>query len=222
MSARGSKPGWDSVDGPNVHFAFRADEFVISSPVQNQFALPKDSKPGGTIAKQPAAGPTSRLLRALLHHRLDDWRSRITGEFRDSPPGGVAAVPAPNSVKDVPVPILDESRLGEFSITMSPADLREFFWLCIVDTELRLTDIATCRAAGDLEGVADIAHGIAREAANLGAPRVHIKALRLETACRAGKSAGICGLISELSEAWTQLGDSLCAWATGQASSPAI
>jgi len=216
MSARGACR--DLVDGPNVHSSFHAGESVISFPVQNQFALPQDSKPGGTIAKQPAAGPTSRLLRAFLHHRLDGWRSRLTDEARDPEPAAAVRAPA---LEDVPGPVLDKSRLEEFSATMSRGDLREFFWLSIVDTELRLTDIAALRAAGKLESVAEVAHRIARDAANLGAARVHIKALRLETACRAGESAGSYGLIGELSEAWTQVGDRLCAWLAEQASSPA-
>ena len=186
---------------------------------QHQFALPKDSKPGGTIAKQPAAGPTSRLLRAFLPHRLDGWRSRMTGDVRDAP----AKMPeaAANASVEPPLHILDKHRLAELSDIMSPEELREFVWLCIVDTELRLTDIATRRAAGDLEGVARLALAVAREAANLGALGAHVLALRLETACRTGESAGTYGLIGELSEAWTQVGDSLCAWLAEQAPSPA-
>lgn len=125
--------------------------------------------------------------------------------------------------RDVPGPeeglgsVLDESELQELCANLSAAEAREFVWLCIVDTELRLTDIVTRRAAGDLESVAEIAHGIAGEAARLGAVRVHVLALRLETACRSG-STGTTSLISELSDAWTQAGDTMCAWLTRQAS----
>ena len=183
-----------------------------SSPLQIQFALPEDSKPGGTSAKRPAAGPTSRLLRVFLDCRLEGWRQRLSGDLLD-PPKPETAGPVPKAApEDMPAPILDPDKLEEFSATMSPEELWEFFWLCIVDTELRLTDIATHRAAGNLESMAQVAHGIAREAANLGAARVHILALRLETACRSGNSAGTYGLIGALSEAWTLVGDSLCAW----------
>jgi len=135
----------------------------------------------------------------------------MTGEVCD--PASMA------TSEHLPGPILDNNRLAELADTMSPEVLREYFWLAIVDTELRLTDIAAHRAAGNLESVAEIAHGIAREAAKLGAAQVHIKALRLETVCRAGKNAGTYGLIGELSEAWTQVGDDLCAWLAEQASS---
>ena len=182
---------------------------------QHQFALPKDSKSGGTIAKQPAAGPTSRLLRAFLPHRLDSWRSRMAGDLHPGP----AKAPEAPAPAPVGLQILDKDMLAELSDIMSPEELREFVWLCIVDTELRLTDIAKHRAGGDLEGVAKVAFAVAREAANLGALGAHVLALRLETACRAGESANTYGLISELSEAWTQVGDTLCAWLAEQAPS---
>jgi len=139
----------------------------------------------------------------------------MAGDFRDAP-SKMPEAPANASVEP-PLHILDKGRLAELSEMMSPEDLREFVWLCIVDTELRLTDIATHRAAGDLEGVAKVALAVAREAANLGALGAHVLALRLETACHAGQGAGTYGLIGELSEAWTQVGDSLCAWLAEQA-----
>jgi HPt (histidine-containing phosphotransfer) domain-containing protein len=113
-------------------------------------------------------------------------------------------------------PVLDESVFRELCAHLSAAEAREFVWLCIVDIELRLTDIASHRAAGDLESVAGIAHGIAREAAKLGAVRVHVLALRLETSCRSG-SIGTYSLIGELSDAWTEAGDTMCAWLGQQA-----
>jgi hypothetical protein len=113
--------------------------------------------------------------------------------------------------------VLDESVFAEMCANLSAAEAREFVWLCIVDTELRLTDIVADRAAGDLESVAGIAHGIAREAARVGAVRVHVLALRLETACRGG-SPGSLRLISELSDAWTEVGDRMCTWLARQAS----
>jgi HPt (histidine-containing phosphotransfer) domain-containing protein len=122
------------------------------------------------------------------------------------------------ALQDAPGPVLDAARLDELAYTMSPEELREFVWLSIVDTEMRLTDIASYRAAGNLEGMAEVARRVAREAASLGALHVHILALRLETACRTGKKAGICSLLGELSEAWSQVGDRMCAWLAEQAS----
>ncbi len=180
----------------------------IPPQVQPLFAPLQDFAPGGTIAKRPAAGPTSRLLRVFLHQRLEDWRHRMMDECPDAP--------SPAS-GDGLGPVLDESELKELCANLSAAEAREFVWLCIVDTELRLADIVARRAAGDLESMAEIAHGIAREAAKLGAVRVHVLALRLETACRAG-SAGPYSLISELSDAWTAVGDTMCTWLAQQAS----
>jgi hypothetical protein len=200
-----SKSRRDAVAGVDTRFHAGA----ISPQVQPQFAPSPEFESGGTIAKRPAAGPTSRLLRVFLHHRLDGWRHRMMDECPD--------VPGPG---DGLGPVLDEGELQELCANLSAAEAREFVWLCIVDTELRLTDIVTRRAAGDLDSVAEIANGIAREAARLGAVRVHVLALRLETACRSG-SAGTCSLISELSDAWTQVGDTMCAWLTRQAS-PAV
>jgi hypothetical protein len=132
----------------------------------------------------------------------------MTGECPDAPS------PA---AEDGPGPVLDENALKALCANLSAAEAREFVWLSIVDTELCLTDIIGRRAAGDLEGMAKLAHGIAREAAKLGAIRVHVLALRLETACRGG-SAGPYSLISEISDAWTKVGDTLCAWLSRQAS----
>jgi HPt (histidine-containing phosphotransfer) domain-containing protein len=126
----------------------------------------------------------------------------MTGECPDAP--GLAS-------EDGLGPVLDENELKALCANLSVAEAREFVWLCIVDTELHLTDIIARRTAGDLESMAEIAHGIARQAAKLGAIRVHVLALRLETACRGGK-AGPYSLIGELSDAWTKVGDSLCAW----------
>jgi HPt (histidine-containing phosphotransfer) domain-containing protein len=181
------------------------------SSVQLKFAPPQDCEPDGTIAKRPAAGPTSRLLRVFIHQRsarghLDDE----TGVPPDAPD---------LSIEREPDWILDAERLEELSSTMSPEELREFVWLSIVDTELRLTDIASHRAAGRWQALAQAARGIAGDAAYLGARRVHILALRLETACRSGEVGY--GLIGELSQAWSQVGDHLCAWLAEQASSPA-
>ena len=119
-------------------------------------------------------------------------------------------------------PVLDAARLDELAYTMSPEELREFVWLSIVDTEMRLTDIASYRAAGNLEGMAEVARRIAREAASVGALHVHVLALRLENACRAGKHADTCSLLSELSAAWSQVGDSMCAWLAERASPRAV
>lgn len=181
---------------------------AIPPQIQPQFAPPHDLESGGTIAKQPVAGPTSRLLRVLLHRRLDGWRQRMIEECRDLP----GQAPA-----DGLGPVLDESVFAEMCANLSAAEAREFVWLCIVDTELRLIDIVTDRVAGDLESMAGTAHGIAREAARVGAVRVHVLALRLETACRGGSAAPL-RLISELSDAWTEVGDRMCAWLARQAS----
>lgn len=133
-----------------------------------------------------------------------------------------AADDAPDGAsQNVPGPMLDKDRLKELCSNMSAGETREFVWLSIVDTELRLADIASHRAAGDTMRVADVAHQIAREAANLGALHVHVLALRLETACHSGRSVRTCGLIGELSEAWTRAGDAMCAWLSEQAPSPA-
>ena len=128
-----------------------------------------------------------------------------------------AACDVPDKTSEALGPVLDRSGLEELCANLSSADAREFVWLCIVDTEMRLTDIATYRAAGDLRRVAELAQRIAREAAKLGVIRVHVLALRLETACRGG-SAGTYGLISDLSDAWAQAGDAMCAWLVQQAS----
>ena len=182
-------------------------------PSPSQFAPSQDYEPDGTIAKRPAVGPTSRLLRAFLHHRLDDWRHRMVDESRDPQ----AFCDRPDGTGEALGPVLDKSGLEELCANLSSAEAREFVWLCIVDSEMRLTDIASHRAAGDLKKVAEVAQRIAREAARLGALRVHVLALRLETACRAG-SDGTYGLISDLSDAWGEVGEALCAWLTGQAS----
>ena len=186
---------------------------MIASLAQKQFAQPEDSKPGGANAKRPAAGPTSRLLRVFLNHRTA--HDRMTDDAWRAP----AEAPAP---QDAPGPILDAARLDELAYTMSPEELREFVWLSIVDTEMRLTDIASYRAAGNLEGMAEVARRIAREAASVGALHVHVLALRLENACRAGKHADTCSLLSELSAAWSQVGDSMCAWLAERASPRAV
>lgn len=209
-----SKPCRESVSGFDAQPAIHAGTIAP----QPQFAPPQACEPDGTIAKQPAAGPTSRLLRVFLHERLDGWRHRMSSH--DAPLHAAANAPDGAS-QDVPGPILDKERLGELCGSMSAAEAREFIWLCIVDTELRLADIASHRAAGDLKRVAQVAHQIAREAANLGALHVHVLALRLETACHSGRSVRTCGLIGALSEAWTQAGDSMCAWLSEQVPSPA-
>lgn len=128
--------------------------------------------------------------------------------------------PAGGAPGNIPGPILDKDRLQDLCANLSAAEAREFVWLCIVDTELRLADIASHCAAGDLARVAEVAHRIAREAANLGALHVYVLALRLETACRNSRSVRTHGLIGELSEAWTQAGDTMCAWLAGRASLP--
>ena len=178
---------------------------MTASLAQKQFALPEDSKPGGANAKRPAAGPTSRLLRVFLNHRT--VHDRMTDDAWQAP-------------QDAPGPVLDAARLDELAYTMSPEELREFVWLSIVDTEMRLTDIASYRAAGNLEGMAEVARRIAREAASVGALHVHVLALRLETACRTGRQAGTCSLLGDLSGAWSQVGDRMCAWLDEQASPP--
>jgi len=181
---------------------------MTASLAQKQFALPEDPKPGGTNAKRPAAGPTSRLLRVFLNHRIA--HDRMTDDAWQAPGDAPA-------LQDAPGPVLDAALLNELVYTMSPEELREFVWLSIVDTEMRLTDIASYRAAGNLEGMAEVARRIAREAANLGALHVHVLALRLETACRTGNHAGTCNLLGELSDAWSEVGDGMCAWLTEQA-----
>ena len=180
---------------------------MTASLAQKQFALPEVSKPGGANAKRPAAGPTSRLLRVFLNHRTA--HDRMTDDAWQAP-------------QDAPGPVLDAARLDELAYTMSPEELREFVWLSIVDTEMRLTDIASYRAAGNLEGMAEVARRIAREAASVGALHVHVLALRLENACRAGKHADTCSLLGELSAAWSQVGDSMCAWLAERASPRAV
>lgn len=209
-----SKPCRDSVSGLDAQPAIHAGAMAP----QPQFAPPQACEPDGTIAKQPAAGPTSRLLRVFLHERLDGWRRRMSGHEASL---HAAANASEGATQIVPGPMLDKDRLAELCANFSAAEAREFIWLCIVDTELRLADIASHRAAGDMKRVAQVAHQIAREAANLGALHVHVLALRLETACHSGRSVRTCGLIGELSEAWAQAGDTMCAWLSEQASSSA-
>jgi HPt (histidine-containing phosphotransfer) domain-containing protein len=140
-----------------------------------------------------------------------------SGRLRAPPHGCFASFFTTGSTTGVIAWSMNKSGLEELCANLSSAEAREFVWLCIVDSEMRLTDIASHRAAGDLKKVAEVAQRIAREAARLGALRVHVLALRLETACRAG-SDGTYGLISDLSDAWGEVGEALCAWLTGQAS----
>ena len=117
---------------------------------------------------------------------------------------------------DLP-PVLDLSNLAALGMVLSLDKVGTYLVEYIVDTELHLVDLASCRADRDLEGVARIACGIASNARNFGAMRASDLARQLADVCGQGEIAGTYHLIGALSDACHAADRGMMAWLVEQA-----
>jgi HPt (histidine-containing phosphotransfer) domain-containing protein len=110
--------------------------------------------------------------------------------------------------------VLDHAVFTELGAALPREKIRELVWLFVAETEFYLTEIASRRAAGDLESVARLAHNIVSVAGNLGAMRASALARQLERACRGGDKTYSYHLISELSQACQDASAQMHDWLT--------
>src|SRR5215469_12801994 len=105
--------------------------------------------------------------------------------------------------------VLDRVSFAELGAALPPGELKELVELFVCETEFYLTEIASRRGAGDLDGVARLARNIVAIAGNLGAVRASALARQLERTCRNGEKANSYRLISEMSQACRDAGEDM-------------
>lgn len=109
------------------------------------------------------------------------------------------------------IAILDSAAFIEREVDQSRRAMRELVDLFAAETDFIMTEIASRRAAGDLESVARLARNIVSIAGNLGAARVGAVARQLEQICRNGDKTGSYRLISEMAQACRDAHDEMAA-----------
>lgn len=108
--------------------------------------------------------------------------------------------------------VLDRAAFAALGAAMPRDELEELVELFDCETEFYLTEIASRRGAGDLDGVARLARNIVSIAGNLGAARASALARQLERACRNGEKPNSYRLISEMSQACQDARQEMQAW----------
>lgn len=107
--------------------------------------------------------------------------------------------------------MLDPATFIELGAGLPYDTMQELVDLFAAETDFIMTEIASRRAAGDLESVARLARNIVSIAGNLGAVRVGALARQLEQICRKGDKAGNYRLISEMAQACRDAHDEMAA-----------
>lgn len=97
--------------------------------------------------------------------------------------------------------VLDRAAFTELRAALSHDKMRELIRLFAAETDFTMTEIASRRAEGDLQGVARLARNIVSIADNLGARQAGALARQLERVCGDGDKTNTYHLISEMSRA---------------------
>ncbi len=108
--------------------------------------------------------------------------------------------------------VLDVEKLDALQNILSPAKLKEFVLLYLIEVELHLVRMAEARANDDLASVGREAHIIVSIAGNLGAMHTSMAARLLALACRSQQEEPPRKLISALTESCAVSSAAMRAW----------
>jgi signal transduction histidine kinase/CheY-like chemotaxis protein/HPt (histidine-containing phosphotransfer) domain-containing protein len=129
-----------------------------------------------------AAGLDDYLSKPFKPAALREIVARWTGDRRAEP------TLAPGA-GDLPLELIDNTRLQDLAQVISPAALGELFRTWIANTTESVERISRLAETSDATGLAEEAHRLAGSAGNFGAARLALLARELQEACRAGSVA---------------------------------
>lgn len=123
---------------------------------------------------------------------VDRWtRQTAAVDPREGPP----ALP---TAADDELPAFDGATLARLATEVPEAELRTLIETYLAGAAELVSLAEAASAAGDLQALAKAAHDLISTSGNFGAPRVRTLAHKIESACKAGDTAGIIGLMARL------------------------